>query len=326
MAQPPDSLRDRLGRWLFRVGHTPEPAPVLLVQRRIFVLPTPAGLAFAATLVVLLLASINYNLSLGYALVFLLGGVAVASILHAFRNLLHLSLSPGRAEPVFAGETPRYTMLVSHTRDSRRPALRLKAHGVTTAFDLGPGDTAEAVLPGPAGPRGWRPLGRIAIETTYPLGFIRAWSVLVPDLRCLVYPAPEAAPPPLPAGSGQGTGIPHPGSGDDDFAGLRPWQTSDSPRRIAWKTLARGGPMLAKQFTGLDSGDLQLDWHSLPDSLDTESRLSRLTAWVLAAGRNGQAFSLTLPDGSVTTGHGPQHIADCLRRLALFGLADRADA
>jgi hypothetical protein len=100
-------LRARLDRWLFRVG-PPEAAPIVLVQRRVFLLPTRAGLAFAAALLVMLLAAINYNLSLGYALVFLLGGVAVASIVHAFHNLLHLSLRPGRAEPVFAGDSARF--------------------------------------------------------------------------------------------------------------------------------------------------------------------------------------------------------------------------
>src|SRR5690606_4630090 len=79
------ALRRGADRWLFRVG-APETAPIRLTQRRIYVLPTAAGLGFAIALVVMLVTSINYNLSLGYALVFLLGGAATASIVHAFRN------------------------------------------------------------------------------------------------------------------------------------------------------------------------------------------------------------------------------------------------
>ena len=48
-------LRRTLERWLFRIDG-PEPAPIRLVQRRIFVLPSAAGLAFAAALLVMLIA------------------------------------------------------------------------------------------------------------------------------------------------------------------------------------------------------------------------------------------------------------------------------
>nr|NMF98607.1 DUF58 domain-containing protein [Aromatoleum toluolicum] len=319
------TLRRHLDRWLFRVG-PPEPSPIVLGQRRIFVLPTPAGLAFAAALLVMLIASINYNLSLGYALVFLLGGVSVASIVHAFRNLLHLSFSPGRAEPVFAGESACFHIVVANHRPARRPALRLTAHGAAVPFEIGAGDGADVTVPVVTATRGWMTLGRVRIETTYPLGLIRAWSVLVPDQRCLVYPAPEPTPPPLPEGASRNLGQRAGAAGDDDFAGLRTHQPADSPRHVAWKTLARGGPMLTKQFSGMDGGEIDLDWNDLPANLGTEARLSRMTAWIMAAERRGLAFSLTLPDTRIATGRGPQHSTSCLQRLALFGTDVAADA
>ena len=318
------ALRRHLDRWLFRVG-PPETAPIVLGQRRIFVLPTPAGLAFATALLVMLIASINYNLSLGYALVFLLGGVSVASIVHAFRNLLHLSFTPGRAEPVFAGERASFHIVVANHRPARRPALRLTAHGTVVPFEIGADDGADVIVPAVTAGRGWMTLGRVRIETTYPLGLIRAWSVLVPEQRCLVYPAPEPTPPPLPEGASRNLGRRTGSAGDDDFAGLRTHQPADSPRHVAWKTLARGGPMLTKQFSGMDGGEIHLDWSTLPAELGTEARLSRMTAWIVAAGQRGLAFSLALPDVRIATGHGSEHSANCLRRLALFG-TDAADA
>ena len=60
--------------WLFnRRGR--EPAPIRLTQRRIFLLPTRHGLFFALVLLVMLGGSINYALSLGFVLTFLLGPV-----------------------------------------------------------------------------------------------------------------------------------------------------------------------------------------------------------------------------------------------------------
>ena len=49
-----------------------------------------------------------------------------------------------------------------------------------------------ATLGYPATRRGWLPLPRVTIETTWPLGLIRAWSYAAPELACLVYPAPAA--------------------------------------------------------------------------------------------------------------------------------------
>jgi len=316
-------LRARLDRWLFRVG-PPEAAPIVLVQRRVFLLPTRAGLAFAAALLVMLLAAINYNLSLGYALVFLLGGVAVASIVHAFHNLLHLSLRPGRAEPVFAGDSARFPLLVANARTARRPALRSKAHGASVAFDLAAGEGAEIIMACPTRQRGRLPLGRVVIETTFPLGLIRAWSVVVPDTECLVYPAPERDAPALPQAASQDGGQHRGDAGNDDFAGLRAHQFADSPRHVAWKVLARGGPLLTKQFSGLGGGQVSLDWDALPAHLDGEQRLCRLAAWVLAADAGGLRFALDLPDARGVADSGAAHAHACLRRLALFGLpADR---
>ena len=310
-------LRSGLDRFLFRVGD-PEPIPMVLGQRRIFVLPTVAGLTLTVALLVMLVASINYSLSLGYAMVFLIGGIAVSSIVHAFRNLLGLSIRPGRARPVFAGEPAVYHLLISNPVQRRRPALRALP-GSGSNFELGPDTTKEIALTLPTTVRGWLPLGRITLETTYPLGLIRAWSVLRPDLRCLVYPAPETHPPRLPqpeAGSG---GTLSGRDGDDDFAGLRDHDPADSPRHVAWRVVARGGPMLTKRFTGQGGGEIELNWFDLPSTLDSEQKLSRLTAWVLAADEAQLAYGLRLPDRFIEISAGSRHQQACLTALALFG-------
>lgn len=316
------ALRTAAERWPLRIGGA-EPAPIRLGQRRIYVLPTGAGLAFAAALLVMLLASINYDLSLGYALVFTLAGSAAASMVHAFRNLYGLAVRPGRCAPAFAGDTSAFGLLIDNPRARRRPALRIGAHGRWTACALGPAQETAVTLPCPAPRRGRLALGRTVLETRWPLGLIRAWSVFVPDLHCLVLPAPEADPPPLPA---SGTGAPasgrQPRAGDDDFAGLRPHRRADSLRHVAWKVIARGGPMLTKEYAGSGGQDLLLDWDALPPGLDTERRLSRLTAWVLAAERAGCRYALALPGLRTPVAAGAAHRDRCLRRLALFGLPE----
>lgn len=318
-------MLERAERWLFRIG-TPEPAPIRLVQRRIYVLPTPAGLAFAAALATMLLASINYNLSLGYGFVFLLGGTAMASMVHAFRNLLGLSIRAERCEPVFCGDTAGFVFSIDNTRNRRRPSLSLRAHGQQVGFDASPAQLTRVCLPCPTTRRGQLSPGRTVIQTTWPLGLIRAWSVFVPEQHCVVYPAPEPDPPALPEDAGADAGMRgRSRDGDDDFTGLRTHRSADSPRHVAWKVLARGGPMLTKSYASWSSPDLVLDWSQLPQQLDDERRLSRLTAWLLAAEQHNRRYALKLPGCEVASGQGKAHLACCLGELARFG-APREEA
>src|ERR1700739_1992293 len=89
--------------WLFRLGG-PEPGEVFLKQRRVFIVPSQAGLSLAVMLVVLFIGSVNYTLGLGFVLTFLLASCGVVDMHLTFRNLAHLYLKAGHASTVFAGE------------------------------------------------------------------------------------------------------------------------------------------------------------------------------------------------------------------------------
>jgi uncharacterized protein (DUF58 family) len=166
--------------------------------------------------------------------------------------------------------------------------------------------------------RGWQSIGRVVIETTYPLGLVRAWSVLTPDQRALVYPALEPNPPAPPQAGGTHEGSDQ-GPGDDDFSGLREHQVTDSPRRIAWKAVARSDTLISKDFTGGLGADLVFDWRHLPPGMDTEARLRRLTRWVVDAAHAGHAYALILPDRELGPARNAAHREACLEALALHG-------
>lgn len=316
------TLRQRLGDRLWRTAQA-EAGPIRLGQRRIYVLPSTAGWAYGGALLVMLVASINYGLSLGYALTFLLGSVALVSLIHAFRNLLHLEIRPGHAEAVFRGDSAQFAIHVHNPRPTPRWALSMKAGGgQPSVFDLGAGETATVLLDRPTTRRGWLALGRITLETRYPLGLVRAWTVLRPQVDCLVLPRPEASPPPLPPASAGDRGGMLRRSGDDDFAGLREHHYADSPRHVAWKVAARGGPLLTKQFAGIQGGELCLDWSGLGAMADDEARLARLAAWALAAHGEGRSYALQLPGSHIACGNGNAHLHAVLRALALHGGGD----
>ena len=95
-------LRRRVDTW-WQGRHRPA-EQWHLSQRNIYIVPTRAGLFFGVTLMVLLIASINYQLNLGYALTFLLAGSALASMHMTHNSLRGLTLHARPPSPVFAGD------------------------------------------------------------------------------------------------------------------------------------------------------------------------------------------------------------------------------
>ena len=309
----------RVANWLY--GFTPpERGTVVLVHRRVYIVPARLGFFFAATLVVLLIGSINYSLSLGFALTFLLAGLGLAGMVHTARNLARIAVTPGRAEPVFAGETAQFRLHLDGRGAFDRPAIlaRHVASEAQLVVDIAAGGVAEVLLHVPAPRRGWLALGRVMLETRFPLGLFRAWSYIEPDARCLVYPRPERSPLPPYSGEAAAGTIHAQTPGADDFAGLRGYQRSDSPRHIAWKAAARSDELLTKQFAGDAAAELWLDARLLPHGLTLEQTLSRLAGWVLAAERAGAHYGLRLPGVELAPGRGDAHRAACLQVLALY--------
>jgi uncharacterized protein (DUF58 family) len=274
-------------------------------------------------LIVLFLSAINYNLSLGFALTFLLGGCAIIDMHLTHRNLAHLYLTPGRAQPVFAGEEAQFELHLINRRKHARYAIRLyfmtdASPRIEHAADIAADASSNVILSTPTTERGWVQAPRICLQTRFPLGLMRAWSYWQPDLRVLVYPHPEEDAPPLPLTDGEkedsrGT------AGHDDFAGIRAYQSGDSPRHLAWRQIARtdGSALITKHFEGGSSSELSLDYARLPRAMDTELKLSRMTQWVLAAEARGLPYAFRLGHLHFPPSIGAAHQAACLQALAL---------
>jgi len=310
--------------------NSPEPGTIHLSQRRVYILPTRQGLLFGVSLVLMLIGSMNYNLSLGYVLTFLLGGVGVVSILHTFRNQAHLYIRGGRVDAVYAGDVTHFHIEIENRDRFDRFSIRLTGrddplHSMVLT-DVPAGRITTVSLPVRARRRGWLQLERVTMATRYPVGLARAWSYVKPDMRALVYPRPDDALLPLPRprpDTGDAMAL---GTGTDDFFGLRDYQSSDSPRHVAWKAAARTGVPLTKLFSGRASAEMWFDYADLPDGMDREARLSRLARWVILAAKNDLRFGVRLPGTEVPLGEGEAQRERCLRELALFDAPPGAGA
>ena len=310
------SLRQAISDWIFRAT-APETPPVTLVQRRIFILPTRMGYVFAGTVLVLLLSSINYALSLGFVLTFLLMSMAAVAMLHTWRNLAHLKLRPGRCDPVFAGDVAHFGVTVETPSLTRFAIALRRRDGDPVYADIGMREPAMVWMPVQAQHRGVLRCGRLEVFTRYPVGLFHAWSYVDFDLKVIVYPRPDpaAGPPPQTSGSAAEEGIPVPG--DDEFNMLRAYRAGDAPKQIAWKALAREQGLLTKEFNATASSEVWLDFSDAPGT-HLEARLSALAHWVLKAEDYGQAYGLRLPGTRLAPDRGEVHCRRCLEALALY--------
>lgn len=319
----PFSLPAGLRTWFY--GFTPpERGAIVLGQRRVYIVPSRLGLFFGGALLILLVGSINYALSLGFALTFLLAGMGLAGMVQTTRNLAQLVVRAGRTAPVFAGERATFPVALANAGDFDRPEILVRhlASGAEQTLDVPAEAVADAMLAVPAPRRGWLPLGRVMLESRFPLGLFRAWSYVEPECRCLVYPRPEAGPLPPRAPSSRAGGSRLSAQGNDDFSGLRGYQPADPPRHVAWKSAARNDLLLTKQFEGEAAAQLWLDLQDLPPALGLEHKLSRLAGWVLAAERAGAHYGLRLPGTEIAPAAGDAHRSACLEALALYALED----
>lgn len=294
----------------------PETEPIILDRKRIYILPTAYGLLFSILLLIMLIGSINYNNSLGFALTFLMGSIATISMMHTHRNLAGLKIKTNTGRSVFCGQNASYPLIISNTGRIEKLSIILLHESRQTFIDIPANSTITSQLEMKTRKRGRLQIGRIKVCTGYPLGLFQAWSWIIPDSDCIVYPAPENnAPPPCFENTGTGNSQTS-NKGLDEYFGLRLYQPGDPIKTIAWKQTARGNDVFTKQFTGSGGQTLWLEWDIIETS-SLEHKLSRLCSWVLECETAGFNYGLRIPGNTIQPGNGHKHQHCCLTALAL---------
>jgi hypothetical protein len=307
--------RQRWARWW--QARQPRTDTLLLTQRNVYILPTRAGWMLAATLVVLLIGSINFQLNLGYALTFLLAGCAAAGMVIGHNTLRGLALA-GAARAGVRRAAARLSVTLVNGRRTPRLAIGVALRGTRqwAWADVPAGGQATVEVAFAPARRGQHAVPALVAETRFPLGSFRVWAPWQPAARVLVYPAPEPQPPALPVGE------PAPGSGatsgaraSGEFDGVRAYQRGDPLKLVVWKKYARSGELVSRDTQQVQRHALWLDF-ARAGALGAEARLSRLAAWVLAADAQQLDYGLRLPGVEIAPDSGPAHRLRCLQALA----------
>lgn len=308
----------RTASWLQR--RIPVTAELTLGHRQLFILPTRQGWVVVLLWLALILTAINYQNAMVFALAFLLSSCLIVAIAHTYRNLAGTTLRLGAPAPVFAGGHARWPIHVSAGSQRARHAIRLAFPCQEPALvELEAGDSRAVKVSDQVEVRGWHMPDRLQIASTWPLGWLRAWSRIQMRAPALVYPAPVYLPLPPPTDDAPQGEAAESGRGDEDLSSLRDYQQGDPLHQVAWKAYARRGELLVKTFSGsFSSQQLWLDLDALAEG-SRERRLQVLCGWVLQAEQAGHRYGLRLPDANLAPDHGAAHQSRCLRALALTG-------
>jgi uncharacterized protein (DUF58 family) len=318
-------LRRRAAEWARR-RQGPDRLPLTLARRRLYILPTRAGLGFGALVLTMLAAGLNYANSLALLLAFVLTGFALLAMHECHRNLLGLSLPEACAPPLFAGAAGSLSLTLENGSRLRRYRIEAAVEeGDAAALDLAPASRARLEVPVQARRRGLQRIDRLRVSTSQPFGLFRAWTWVHAPIVILVYPRCSGSLP-LPSGSGAASGSWASGAaGADEWRGLRPFREGDSPRQVAWKAYAREAPMLVKEYASAGSPLRMLSLRQTRRS-DLESGLEQLARWIVDAEARGEAYGLELPGERIPPRRGWDHRHRCLSALALYGSSEPAAA
>lgn len=312
------NLKKALNFQRFFYGDGPQPGPVQLHRKRVYIIPTRQGLAFAVLLFVMLLGSMNYNNSLGFLTTFILTGMSVVTIFYTNRNILNLSVSTGPVTAVFAGEILSIPIHFHNQDYAARYAVQAHFTGEkANTLDIASNSTSSMELHRTTTYRGEYPVGRLVIDSIFPFGLFRCWSYAETTDTYLVYPQPsDERHLPETLSNGEGAHI-QAGYDPQDFSGLKSYTPGDRFHRIHWPSYAKTGSLHIKQFTSNQAQEIWLDW-SMCHSHDIEYRLSQLCRWILIAHQQNLAYGLRLPGISVPPARGEDHLHSCLAQLAKF--------
>jgi uncharacterized protein (DUF58 family) len=271
-------------------------------------------------------AASSQNNAAVYLLLFALTAVFLVSIPHTLINLAGVTVTLESVQPAFVGQEVSLPVEIVNGSRGTRHGIQLALSGASRArqrIDYIPANKAARVmLRFPAQQRGQHEVGTLYLTSSYPLGFVRFLKKFAFSQSYVVYPKPAgdvrlpsrfvrwSASQPL-ADLREG----------DDFAGVRDYVPGESQRHIDWKAVARGQPLMTKQFTAEAEGVVYLDFSALHFA-DVEEKLSQLALWVIEAERSGRPYGLRLPRTEIPPGIGQSHFHECLRALSLFNLND----
>jgi uncharacterized protein (DUF58 family) len=296
---------------------------------------TAEGRLLFCVAAVLLLVGIFKNINLLALLANVLLALLALGALVVGRRMRQLEGRRVLAENLFAGTRARLEVRVQNPSPGRVAGVRVEdvgaGHAVGWYFDRLEGrarvaPSTEVVLSA----RGWYDFAPLAAASSHPFGLWQRRVLIGLPLRVLVLPrhgkvVRERLRHYLKSADPRGERVHRHGwrheAAQADFHGLRQFRPGDSPRWIHWRTSARRGELMVREFEDVPGDDLVLVLDTHAGAAEFESAVSLAATIVVEwCQRRGDRLVLAVPgmrhglhDG-VT---GPEHARKLLECLAL---------
>lgn len=300
----------------------PNGRQITLSLNKIFIVPTLTGTAMLATIALLYLLAINFQSSLIYALSFWLIALFIIAIFFTYKNLAGITIKAVRADSCFAGEKAVFELEISCPENLQKSSFFLgwRDQDIIETH-LVEHHCQRIKLSHETLKRGYFKPERVSVFSRYPLNLLISWSYAPLDMHAIVYPEPK-----LMDQSESGLSVDDEAAkgneianGSADFAGIRDYQTGDSPKQIHWGSYAKTGRLYTKSFIDYASKDIWLEWDTL-NIQGIEAKLSHLSAQILSCFQEDQIYGLKIPSKTIQPSKGEAHKTICLTALALYGL------
>lgn len=262
-----------------------------------------------------LVMAIGYTNNLIYFFVFFTISICLTTMLVTNDNIDRVLIQDVKAQDLFANEESVVEVTLKNRKARSAWDLSLffsktERSSVTqvAAFH----ETRASVLWVPPH-RGEVRLPRLIMESTFPFGLLRAWKRGVLPTSLLVFPERKGQAQ-FPAPSREARGI--------DTTGLfrehRSYQSSDSPRRIDWRVVAKQQKLLVRKFETPEKQTLHFNWEQTSSLPMLEDRISQLALWVDLAEQQGHLYSLSIGIWNSEEDQGDEHWRKCMKHLALM--------
>jgi uncharacterized protein (DUF58 family) len=296
---------------------------------------TRAGWIFVLLTLVVLLAAFNTGKNLLYLAFAVMSAMIPLDLVLARRTLSRLEVRREAPSRVFQGDAVELTIVVKQPRWAVMPMVAVEDPGVAEApveLELPPRSARSLRLVTRFPHRGVIEMSRLRVWCDLPFGFVRFRRTFRLADRIIVYPRfrPLAR---LPARllynprEGGRRSTRRLGSGLN-YLGIREHRPEDGISRIHWKSSARLGKLMVKEYER--EGDyhycvvLDPDYPAAELPLDPEHPLElgvRLAAALCEfLLRQGYEISLVAPDGPLDPGVEPEELL--LHRPDLFGVLE----
>jgi Protein of unknown function DUF58 len=311
---------------------------ITLTNKKIYILPTKAGLFFSLIQLLMLLTAINFNNSLIYFLTFFLASITIVSMLFTQKCLLGLSFQTGIAVPVFCKQTAMIPLTCSKSKSyqSLPASLSIKFTNLSDSSDANESTLAEAMatyqiidlieqqqtisLAVNTQIRGYIKIPPITVSSTFPFGLFYAWSTIKLSNQSLVYPQPLKSDTSIQLSQLSENSFDYDHhKGLEDFSGLDKFISGQSLKQVHWKAYAKQQGLYIKTFSGGSKSDKYwFDIEQFENNISLEQRLSYLTYFIIQADKNGDRYGLKMYQQTIAINSGSSHKHQCLKTLALF--------